>query len=83
MNPKTRALIWEELRTGGVIAGLGHAHVHTMFAVGMAGLLVVFTILGTLAMPWLVWLMASASCSVMLPGSHCAALLMRMSTGLP
>jgi putative peptidoglycan lipid II flippase len=26
---------------------------------GMAGLLIVFTILGTLAMPWLVWLMAS------------------------
>jgi putative peptidoglycan lipid II flippase len=26
---------------------------------GMAGLLVVFSILGTLAMPWLVWLMAS------------------------
>ncbi len=26
---------------------------------GMAGLLIVFTVLGTLAMPWLVWLMAS------------------------
>jgi putative peptidoglycan lipid II flippase len=26
---------------------------------GMAGLLIVFTLLGTLAMPWLVWLMAS------------------------
>lgn len=28
------------LVTGGVIAGLGHADVHTMFAVGMAGVLV-------------------------------------------
>ena len=28
------------LVTGGVIAGLGHANVHTMFAVGMAGVLV-------------------------------------------
>ncbi len=28
------------LLTGGVIAGLGHADVHTMFAVGMAGVLI-------------------------------------------
>jgi membrane protein DedA with SNARE-associated domain len=28
------------LVTGGVIAGLGHANVHTMFAVGMAGVLI-------------------------------------------
>ena len=28
------------LVTGGVIAGLGHADVHTMFAVGMAGVLI-------------------------------------------
>jgi putative peptidoglycan lipid II flippase len=29
---------------------------------GMAGLLIVFTLLGTLAMPWLVWAMASRLC---------------------
>ena len=38
------------LVTGGVIAGLGHAHVHTMFAVGMAGVMIGDGLMFTLGM---------------------------------